>query len=156
MMLYNYFISILKEKLHLKRISFKKTMKKINRNEYEPINDDIDLLVESIVYERDMIGNDLNQNLNDLEWLNDCLYQFNEPTHLTKTSALKALKKIHINIYDLYTKQRTTLRQLRKDLKKPERCYPLHHAKKFISLKCFLKHTKDPLRNRNSNSKPKI
>lgn len=147
MMLYNYYISILKEKLHLKSISFKKTMIKINRNEYESINDDIDLLVESIVYERDMIGNDLNQNLNDLEWLNDCLCRFNEPMQPTKTSAIKALKKIHINIYDLYTKQRTTLRQLRIDLKKPERCYPLRHAKKFVSLKCFLKHASVSHRN---------
>jgi hypothetical protein len=65
-------IDELKVKLKSKHIPFNIIMNLINSQEYE----DIHVLIGKIVEERDHIGKTMEQNLNDLLWLNDKLVLF--------------------------------------------------------------------------------
>jgi len=145
---YEELINKLKIELTNKNIKFTKIFSLINNNNYDEIikivnNDIIYSLIESIIIERNTIGNNLEVKLNNLMWLNDCLIKFNEEPQLTKQKALKLLKsKVFINIYDLESEiydKRTTKEILRKELrKKRERRFPLNFAKENITLKFFL------------------
>ena len=100
-------------------------------------------LIEEIEIEREQISVRMEQKLNDLLWLNDALIKLNLEPQETKTQALKSLKTIYINIYDLEAEQyeaKTDYKSLRNNLRKhPERRFPLYAAKENKTLKCFLK-----------------
>jgi hypothetical protein len=145
---YEELIYKLKNKLKNINIKFNDIFKLINNQKYdeiiEIINDEtIYILIENIVIERERIGNNMENKLNNLLWLNDILIIFGEEPQPTTTKALKLLKsKVFINIYDLeagkYT-SRTTKQLLKKELRnKPARRFPLNIVKNNITLKCFL------------------
>jgi len=142
--LYEVLIRELKFKLKNKNIRFKDLFILINNQEYDKIIEIIDdetihSLIENIVAERETIGNNMENKLNDLLWLNDRLIQFGEETQSSKTKALKLLKtKIFINIYDLEAEKyerKTTKEELRE---KRDRRFPLCSVKKNQTLRCFL------------------
>ena len=138
----------LKIKLKNKNIKFNKIFSLINNEKYDEIIEIIDdetiqTLIENIVAEREKIGNNMENKLNNLLWLNDRLIQFGEEPQSSKTKALKLLKtKVFINIYDLEAEKyekRTTIQLLKKELrKKRDRRFPLCSAKKNKTLTCFL------------------
>lgn len=137
----------LKNKLKNKFITFDVLFRIINSEEYNEdfiiINDEpIHTLIENIITEREKIGANMEKKLNDLLWLNERLIQFGEEPQPSKTKALKILKTIPINIYDLQAEKyekKTSFNLLRRELNnKPERRFPLHNAKKCVYLKCFL------------------
>jgi len=107
--LYEDLISDLRIKLKNKNIKFKKIFSLINKEKYEDeeiiknINDEIILtLIENIVIERERIGNNMEEKLNNLIWLNERLLQFGEEQQVSIKKARKLLKtKVFINIYDL-------------------------------------------------------
>ena len=146
--IYEGLINELKLQLSLKKIGFIKIVELINNQKYDEIleiidDENIQTLIDAIVTEREKIGNNLEQKLNDLIWLNERLIQFGEEIQPSKTKAIKLLKKkVFINIYDLEAEKyekRTTKELLIKDLRKhPWRIYPLHSAKENETLKCFL------------------
>jgi hypothetical protein len=145
---YEELICNLKIKLKNKNIKIKDLFSLINNEKYDEIieiihDETIHTLIENIVVERERIGNNIENKLNNLLWLNDRLIQFGEEPQLSKTKALNLLKKkVFINIYDLEAEKyekRTTKKLLKRDLKKnPDRRYPLRLAKNNITLKCFL------------------
>jgi hypothetical protein len=144
---YFYYINNLKFKLKNKNIGFKKTFKLINNKDYDKIlliNDlEIQKIINIIIDEREKIVINFENNLNNLEWLNVRLIEFNLESQESKKKALKILRNICINIYDLIdglNEKQTTYVELIKDLRKnPERRFPLKIAKQHISIKCFLK-----------------
>ena len=127
----------LKIKLKNKNIKFNKIFSLINNQKYDEIieDDTIKNLIKNIVAERETIGNNIENKLNDLLWLNDRLIQFGEEPQSTKT-------KVFINIYDLETEKyerRTTMQLLKKELRiKRDRRFPLCSAKANQTLRCFL------------------
>jgi hypothetical protein len=132
-------IDELRSKLKSKHIPFNPIINLINCKEYE----DIHVLITKIVEERDNIGKTMEQNLNDLVWLNEKLVIFGEEPQPSITKARRLLKaKVFINIYDLAAKRyekRTTRSKLTEQLKKfPETRYPLWLAKKYRVLTSFL------------------
>jgi len=132
-------IDELRVKLKSKHIPFNAIINLINCKEYE----DIHVLIAKIVEERDHIGKTMEKNLNDLEWLNDKLVIFGEEPQPSITKARRLLKKkVFINIYDLAAERyekRTTRSKLTEQLRDyPELRYPLHIAKKYRVLTCFL------------------
>jgi hypothetical protein len=132
-------IDELRSKLKSKHIPFNPIMNLINCQEYE----DIHVLITKIVEEQDHIGKTMEQNLNDLVWLNDKLVIFGEEPQSSITKARRLLKaKVFINIYDLAAEKyekRTTRSKLTEQLRDyPELRYPLHIAKKYRVLTCFL------------------
>jgi len=145
---YEGLICDLKIKLKNKNIKFNKIFSLINNQKYDEIIEIIDdetikTLIENIVTERETIGNNIENKLNNLLWLNDRLIQFDEEPQSTKTKALHLLKtKVFINIYDLDTEKyerRTTIQLLKKELrKKRDRRFPLCSAKENKTLRCFL------------------
>jgi len=144
---YEELICNVKIKLKNKNIKIKDLFSLINNEKYDEIieiihDETIHTLIENIVVERERIGNNIENKLNNLLWLNDRLIQFGEEPQLSKTKALNLLKKkVFINIYDLEAEKyekRTTKKLLKKDLKKPDRRYPLRLANNNITLKCFL------------------
>jgi hypothetical protein len=145
---YEGLICDLKIKLKNKNIKFNKIFSLINNQKYDEIIEIIDdetikPLIENIVTERETIGNNIENKLNNLLWLNDRLIQFGEEPQSTKTKALHLLKtKVFINIYDLDTEKyerRTTIQLLKKELrKKRDRRFPLCSAKENKTLRCFL------------------
>ena len=145
---YEELICKLKNKIKNINIKFNNLFKLINNEKYdeiiEIINDEtICTLIENIVIERERIGNNMENKLNNLLWLNDILIIFGEEPQSTKTKALKLLKsKVFINIYDLEAERyncRITKQLLKKELRnKPARRFPLNIAKNNITLKCFL------------------
>jgi hypothetical protein len=145
---YEGLICDLKIKLKNKNIKFNKIFSLINNEKYdeiiEIINDEkIQRLIENIIDEREKIGNNMENKLNNLLWLNERLIQFGEDPQSSKTKALKLLKtNVFINIYDLEAEKyekRTTKQMLKKELRKnPDRRFPLCSAKENITLKCFL------------------
>jgi len=145
---YECLIYDLKNKLKNKNIKFKDLFSLINNEKYyeiiEIIHDEtIQSLIENIVAEREKIGNNMENKLNNLLWLNDRLIQFGEEPQSSKTKALKLLKtKVFINIYDLEAEKyekRTTIQLLKKELrKKRDRRFPLCSAKENKTLTCFL------------------
>ena len=137
----------LKLQLKLKKIGFNKIFKLINNQKYDEIVEIIDdehiqTLIDDIVSEREKIGNNLEKKLNNLIWLNERLIQFEKEPQTSKTQALKLLRTIFINIYDLEAEKyekRTTKKLLQKELRNClDRRYPLHSAKENETLKCFL------------------
>jgi len=145
---YEGLICDLKIKLKNKNIKFNKFFSLINNEKYDEIIEIIDdetiqTLIENIVAEREKIGNNMENKLNNLLWLNDRLIQFGEEPQSSKTKALKLLKtKVFINIYDLEAEKyerRTTIQLLKKELRKKRgRRFPLCSAKKNKTLRCFL------------------
>jgi hypothetical protein len=126
-------------KLKSKHIPFNAIINLINCKEYE----DIHVLITKIVEERDHIGKTMEQNLNDLVWLNKILVLFGEEPQSSKTKARRLLKaKVFINIFDLVAEKyemRTTKQKLMEELRDyPERRYPLWLAKKYKVLTSFL------------------
>ena len=105
--IYEGLINELKLQLSLKKIGFIKIVELINNQKYDEIleiidDENIQTLIDAIVTEREKIGNNLEQKLNDLIWLNERLIQFGEEIQPSKTKAIKLLKKkVFINIYDL-------------------------------------------------------
>jgi hypothetical protein len=142
---YECLIYDLKFKLKNKNIKFNDLFKLINNQKYDEIVDDetIQTLIKNIVTEREIIGNNIENKLNDLVWLNERLIQFGEKSQFTKTKALNLLKtKVFINIYDLESEKyerRTTKKLLKKELRKnSDKRFPLCSAKENKTLKCFL------------------
>jgi hypothetical protein len=145
---YENLIRDLKNKLKSKNISFKKCFYLINNQKYDTIIEIIDdvniqTLINNIISEREKIGNNIENKLNNLLWLNERLVQFGEEPQTTKTKALNILKtKVFINIYDLESEKyekRTTKKLLKKELRKIyDRRFPLFNAKENVTLKCFL------------------
>lgn len=145
---YESLISDLKIKLKNKNIKFQMLFKLINNQNYDKIIEIIDdktihTLVENIVTERERIGDNMENKLNDLLWLNKQLIQYGEEPQVSKTKALKLLKKkVFINIYDSEAEKyerRTTKQLLKRELReKAERRFPLWIAKKRITLRSFL------------------
>jgi predicted site-specific integrase-resolvase len=150
---YESLINELKSTLNLKNISFKKIMKLINNQEYDEIIKIINYeiiyyeilktLINEIETEREKIGNNLEKKINNLIWLNETLIHFNKEPQPTKTKALKLLKTISINIYDIeagFYEKRKSFKKLKEQLNNyPETRYPLRYAKNNETLKCFLK-----------------
>ena len=145
--IYEGLINELKLQLGLKKIKFKKMFRLINNQKYDEIveiihDEHIQALIDDIVTEREKIGNNLEKKLNNLIWLNERLIQFEKEPQTSKTQALKLLRTIFINIYDLEAEKyekNTTWELLAKQLRKhPETRYPLHCAKENETLKCFL------------------
>ena len=73
----------------------------INNEKYDEIieiihDETIHTLIENIVVEREKIGNNIENKLNNLLWLNDRLIQFGEEPQLSKTKALNLLKKKYL------------------------------------------------------------
>ena len=103
---YEELICKLKNKLKNKN-KFNYLFKLINNQKYNEIieiihDETICILIENIVIERERIGNNMENKLNNLLWLNDILIIFGEEPQLTKTKALNLLKsKVFINIYNL-------------------------------------------------------
>ena len=101
---YESLISDLKIKLKNKNIKFQMLFKLINNQNYDKIIEIIDdktihTLVENIVTERERIGNNMENKLNDLLWLNKQLIQYGEEPQVSKTKAQKLLKKKSIYKY---------------------------------------------------------
>ena len=130
--IYEGLICDLKIKLQNKNIKFKVLFRLINNQNYDKIREILkddktsQTLIDNIVSERETIGNNMENKLNNLLWLNDRLIQFGEEPQPSKTKAQKLLKtKVFINIYDLEAEKyerRTTKELLRKELrKKPDR-----------------------------------
>ena len=92
---------------------------------------------------KEEIGNNMENKLNNLLWLNERLKQFGEEPQSSKTKALNLLKtKVFINIYDLEAEKyerRTTKEKLNQELiVNPKRRFPLHIAKGKKNLSIFL------------------
>ena len=146
--IYEGLIYELKIKLKNKNIKFNKICSLINNQKYDEIveiirDETIQPLIKNIVSERETIGNNMENKLNNLLWLNERLIQFGEEPHSSKTKALNVLKtKVFINIYDLEAEKyegRTTLELLKKELrKKRDKRFPLCSAKENKTLRCFL------------------
>jgi len=153
-------INDLKTKLLDKRIGFKKVFKLINKYDVELLKDiddeknkkiidkiinevEIIEIIKQIQLKRIKIGESLENKLNDLFWLNQQLIKFNKEEQSSITKARTSLRKILINIYDLEAEkliEYPNIKEMRKDLgKNPSRRYPLDDAKRFITLKCFIK-----------------
>jgi hypothetical protein len=145
---YESLVCDLKIKLKNENIKFNEFFSLINNQRYDEIieiidDDTIRTLIANIVAEREAIGNNMENKLNNLFWLNDRLIQFGEEPQSSKTKALHLLKtKVFINIYDLEAEKyenRTTKQLLRKELrKKRETRFPLCNAKENKTLRCFL------------------
>jgi hypothetical protein len=145
---YENLICNLKIKLKNKNIKFKDLFSLINNQKYDKIieiidDESIQILIENIVAERKTIGNNMENKLNNLLWLNDRLIQFGEAPQPSKIKALNLLKtKVFINIYDLEAEKyerRTTIQLLKKELrKKRDKRFPLCNAKENKTLSCFL------------------
>ena len=74
----------------------------INNEKDEFLQDEtIRPLIDKIVAEREKIGRNMERKLNNLPWLNETLIKFGKEPQLSKRKALKLLKTISINIYDL-------------------------------------------------------
>ena len=144
---YERLICDLKIKLKNENIKFKKIFSLINNQKYDEIikiiNDEtIQRLIENIVDEREQIGNNLENKLNNLLWLNERLIQFGEEPQPSKTKALDLLKKkVYINIYDLEAEKyekRTTIQLLKKELqKKTRQTFPVILCKGKYNFKMF-------------------
>lgn len=148
---YENLIKELKSELGIRRIKYKEIIKLINREAYDEILVIVNVpvinnLIDEIVNEREMIGNDVANTLNTLELLNDLLIIFNEEPQPSLTKARKLFKKnVFINIYDLAAKRYhgryKTKQLLLSDLQNrrfPNLRFPLHVAKRHPVLKCFL------------------
>lgn len=89
------------------------------------------------------IVDELEINFHKLDWLNIQLEQFKLPLEENITQAIKSLKKVHINIYDLYYKlynkqfDEFSYDKFKKDISL--RSFPLKLAKKYPLFKLYLR-----------------
>jgi hypothetical protein len=147
---YEDLINELRDELRIRRIGYNRILRLINRQEYEAImaivNDTvINHLINEIANEQELIGTNVANTFNTLVLLNDLLIIFNEDPQPSLTKARKLFKKkVFINIYDLaaqiYNRRYNTKRLLLSDLQNENthRRFPLHVAKRYPVLKCFL------------------
>jgi len=149
---YKEYVVELKKLLLVKRISFKKIFKLIKFDnelmieEYEKTNevisDDIKKIMNYILDKSDKICSIMEQNLNDLSWLNRALVNFKEEPQISITKATKLLKTHYINIFDLVQNlfdKETDLKSLRKNIRNhPNLRFKLEIAKNYKLLKFFL------------------
>jgi hypothetical protein len=101
-------------------------------------------LYRCIKNEQEQIAIKLDNILSNLVLLNETLVKFKREPQDSLSKSKKILKNININLYDFiyeeYYKE-TEYIDLIKDLRiNPYRRFPLEIAKKYISLKQFLKH----------------
>ena len=101
----------------------------------------VDVLINRIDIEQERVATSMENKLNNLTWLNSQLILFSREAQQTINKARQLLKTINTNIYDLEVGliKEVTYEELKNDLKKPNRRFPLHIAKSKITLKCFLK-----------------
>ncbi len=98
---YENLICDLKIKLKNKNIKFKDLFSLINNQKYDKIieiidDESIQILIKNIVAERKTIGNNMENKLNNLLWLNDRLIQFGEvPTIKNKSTKFIENKSIY-------------------------------------------------------------
>jgi hypothetical protein len=145
---YEYLIDELKIELGIRGGDFLSILRIINREEYEDIGDISDdkvicYLIEGIVNERVIIGDNVANLLNNLVLLNDLLIKFNLKQQSSLVRARNELKKVFINIYDLeagrYDRRKASIQEITDDIRSnPERLFPLDIAKGDSVLKCFL------------------
>lgn len=146
---YEYLIDELKIELGIRGGDFNSILRIINREEYEEIGDISDdkvicYLIEGIVNERVIIGNNVANLLNNRVLLNDLLIKFNLKQQSTLVKARNELKRnVFINIYDLeagrYDRRVVSIQDITDDiLSNPERLFPLDVARSDSVLKCFL------------------
>ena len=145
---YEYLIDELKIELGIRGGDFLSILRRINREEYEDIGDISDdkvicYLIEGIVNERVIIGDNVANLLNNLVLLNDLLLIFNLEQQSSLVRARNELKKVFINIYDLeagrYDRRKASIQDVADDIRSnPERLFPLDIARSDSVLKCFL------------------
>jgi hypothetical protein len=145
---YEYLIDELKIELGIRGGDFLSILRIINREEYEDIGDISDdkvicYLIEGIVNERVIIGDNVANLLNNLVLLNNLLLIFNLEQQSSLARARNELKKVFINIYDLeagiYDRRRASIQDVADDIRSnPERLFPLDIARSDSVLKCFL------------------
>lgn len=146
---YEYLIDELKIELGIRGGDFNSILRIINREEYEEIGDISDdkvicYLIEGIVNERVIIGDNVANLLNNRVLLNNLLIIFNLKQQSTLVKARNELKKnVFINIYDLeagrYDRRMASIQDIRDDIRSnPERLFPLDIASSDSVLKCFL------------------
>jgi hypothetical protein len=145
---YEYLIDELKIELGIRGGDFFSILRIINREEYEEIEDISDdkvicYLIEGIVNERVIIGDNVANLLNNLVLLNNLLVIFNLKQQSSLARARNELKKVFINIYDLeagrYDRRKASIQEITDDIQNnPERLFPLDIARSDSILKCFL------------------
>lgn len=139
---YSQSVNNLKQLLRKKKIKYRTIFKLIN-NGGLIIDTDVKILADIVIYERELILNSFESELNNLSLLNKRLIQFNREPQLSIKGAKKILSTICINIYDLLANKidkETDYLSLRADIRKnPDRRFPLKLAKKYINIACFLK-----------------
>jgi len=90
------------------------------------------------------VVNELEINFHKLDWLNIQLENFNLPFEESITQAIKSIKNININIYDLYYElydkryDEFHYDEFKKDVK--TRTFPLNLAKEYPLFKLYLRH----------------
>lgn len=146
---YEYLIDELKIELGIRGGDFLSILRRINREEYEEIGDISDdkvicYLIEGIVNERVIIGDNVANLLNNRVLLNNLLIIFNLKQQSTLAKARNELKRnVFINIYDLeagrYDRRMASIQDITDDIRSnPERLFPLDIASSDSVLKCFL------------------
>ena len=146
---YEYLIDELKIELGIRGGDFLSILRRINREEYEQIGDISDdkvicYLIEGIVNERVIIGDNVANLLNNRVLLNNLLIIFNLKQQSTLAKARNELKRnVFINIYDLeagrYDRGVASIQDITDDIRSnPERLFPLDIASSDSVLKCFL------------------
>lgn len=89
------------------------------------------------------VVNELEINFHKLDWLNIQLENFNLPLEENITQAIKSIKNININIYDLYYElydkryDEFHYDEFKKDVK--TRTFPLNLAKEYPLFKLYLR-----------------
>ena len=90
------------------------------------------------------VVNELEINFHKLDWLNIQLENFNLPFEESITQAIKSIKNININIYNLYYElydkryDEFHYDEFKKDVK--TRTFPLNLAKEYPLFKLYLRH----------------
>lgn len=146
---YEYLIDELRIELGIRGGDFLSILRRINREDYEEIGDISDdkvicYLIEGIVNERVIIGNNVANLLNNRVLLNNLLIIFNLKQQSTLAKARNELKRnVFINIYDLeagrYDRRMASIQDITDDIRSnPERLFPLDDASSDSVLKCFL------------------
>lgn len=139
---YSQSVDNLKQLLRKKKIKYRTIFKLIN-NGGLIIDTDVKILADIVIYERELIFNSFESELDNLSLLNKRLIQFNRESQPSIKGAKKILSTICINIYDLLANKidkETDYLSLRADIRKnPDRRFPLKLAKKYVNIACFLK-----------------
>ena len=141
-----------------KKAQAEKKINELKRNGYSKSDDEmraarnrvlnhekiISDLKQKIDEERDRVGQAMERNLGDLNWLNNVLEKCGLPTETTAAKARASIKKnIIINIYDLeredFGARFPTFGAFLNDIHSRKRYFPLKKAKSNGHLKLFLK-----------------